>query len=160
MSTVTALKQGLDAGKPLLSAWCGLPEPSVAGMLAQEDFDAVTLDMQHGVVDLAQTLRTLPLIAAAGKPMIARIPVGDFASASRLLDAGVSGVIAPMINTNRGRAGLRPGNEVPPHRRAQLGAARRGQSHGARPRRLFRKSQRILHCLRHGRNARIAGHRR
>ncbi len=99
MSTVTALKQGLDAGKPLLSAWCGLPEPSVAGMLAQEDFDAVTLDMQHGVVDLAQSLRTLPLIAAAGKPMIARIPVGDFASASRLLDAGVSGVIAPMINT-------------------------------------------------------------
>ena len=67
MSTVTALKQGLDAGKPLLSAWCGLPEPSVAGMLAQEDFDAVTLDMQHGVVDLAQTLRTPAADRCGGK---------------------------------------------------------------------------------------------
>ena len=28
-----------------------------------------------------------------------RVPVGEFATASRLLDAGASGVIAPMINT-------------------------------------------------------------
>ncbi len=28
-----------------------------------------------------------------------RVPVGDFASASRLIDAGAAGVIAPMINS-------------------------------------------------------------
>ncbi len=99
MSSVTALRERLDAGKPLLSAWCGLPEPAIPALLAQEDFDLVTMDMQHGMVDFAQTLRALPLIAGAGKPMVARIPVGDFATASRLLDAGASGVIAPMINT-------------------------------------------------------------
>ena len=99
MSPVTALREGLDAGKPLLSAWCGMPEPAIPALLAAEDFDLVTLDMQHGAVDFAQTLRSLPLVAAAGKPMLARIPVGDFATASRLLDAGASGVIAPMINS-------------------------------------------------------------
>lgn len=99
MSPVTALREGLDAGKPLLSAWCGIPEPAIPALLAKEGFDLVTLDMQHGAVDFAQTLRALPLVAATGKPMLARIPVGDFATASRLLDAGVSGVIAPMINT-------------------------------------------------------------
>lgn len=99
MTPVTALREGLDAGKPLLSAWCGLPEPSIPALLAKEEFDLVTLDMQHGAVDFAQTLRALPLVAAAGKPMLARIPVGDFATASRLLDAGACGVIAPMINT-------------------------------------------------------------
>lgn len=99
MSPVTELREGLDAGKPLLSAWCGIPEPAIPALLAKEDFDLVTLDMQHGAVDFAQTLRALPLIAAAGKPMLARIPVGDFATASRLLDAGACGVIAPMINT-------------------------------------------------------------
>lgn len=99
MSPVTALREGLDAGKPLLSAWCGIPEPAIPALLAKEGFDLVTLDMQHGAVDFAQTLRSLPLVAATGKPMLARIPVGDFATASRLLDAGVSGVIAPMINT-------------------------------------------------------------
>gem|GEM_PF-1016763 len=99
MSPVTALREGLDSGKPLLSAWCGIPEPAIPALLAKEDFDLVTLDMQHGAVDFAQTLRALPLIAATGKPMLARIPVGDFATASRLLDAGACGVIAPMINT-------------------------------------------------------------
>jgi 4-hydroxy-2-oxoheptanedioate aldolase len=55
--------------------------------------------MQHGAIDFAAAMRAVPLIAAAGKPALVRIPVGDFASASRFLDAGVSGVIAPMINS-------------------------------------------------------------
>lgn len=89
----------LKAGTPLLTAWCGLPDPSVPGLLAREEFDAVVMDMQHGSIDFAAALQAVPLIAAAGKPALVRVPVGDFASASRFLDAGVSGVIAPMINT-------------------------------------------------------------
>lgn len=89
----------LKGGTPLLTAWCGIPEPSIPGLLAREDFDAVTMDMQHGSIDFAAALQAVPLIAAAGKPSLVRVPVGEFATASRFLDAGVSGVIAPMINT-------------------------------------------------------------
>lgn len=89
----------LRSGSPLLTAWCGLPEPAIAGLMAREAFDAVVLDMQHGAIDFAAALQAVPLVAAAGKPALVRIPVGDFAAASRFLDAGVSGVIAPMINT-------------------------------------------------------------
>ncbi len=99
MSSVKSLAEGLRQNRPLATAWCGLPDPAVAALLAAEDFDAVTLDMQHGALDLAAVLRAIPLVAAAGKPAIARIPVGDFATASRLLDAGAAGVIAPMINS-------------------------------------------------------------
>lgn len=97
--TVAALADRLRAGSPAFTAWCGIPEPAVAGLLAREAFDAVTLDMQHGAIDLGTTIRAIPVIAGAGKPAIARIPVGEFATASKLLDAGASGVIAPMINT-------------------------------------------------------------
>jgi 4-hydroxy-2-oxoheptanedioate aldolase len=99
MSSVTGLADLLGQEKTVLSAWCGLPDPAVAGLLAREDFDAVTLDMQHGAIDFAAVLRAIALIAAAGKPPIARIPVGEFATAARLLDAGAGAVIAPMINT-------------------------------------------------------------
>src|SRR5918998_3340247 len=99
MSSVTALSERLKGGQTVFSAWCGLPERTVAALLAREDFDAVTLDMQHGAIDFAEVLRAIPLIAAAGKPAIARIPIGDFAAAARLLDAGASAIIAPMINT-------------------------------------------------------------
>jgi 4-hydroxy-2-oxoheptanedioate aldolase len=99
MSSLAALSQRFLSGSPVLSAWCGIPEPAIAGLLAGEAFDAVTLDMQHSAMDLAAATRALPLVAAAGKPTLVRIPVGEFATASRLLDAGASAVIAPMINT-------------------------------------------------------------
>jgi 4-hydroxy-2-oxoheptanedioate aldolase len=98
MTTISILADKLRSGTPVLSAWCGLPDPSVAGLLAREGFDAITIDMQHGAIDFAATVRAIPLVAAAGKPALVRIPVGDFATASRLLDAGASAVIAPMIN--------------------------------------------------------------
>lgn len=99
MSVLSSLKDRLAKGDQLVSAWCGIPEPNVSAMLMQEDFDTVVMDMQHGPIDLAAVMRCIPLINAAGKPAIARVPVGEFQNVSRLLDAGASGVIAPMVNT-------------------------------------------------------------
>jgi 4-hydroxy-2-oxoheptanedioate aldolase len=81
------------------SAWIGVNDPFVAETLAREDFDAVTLDMQHGGVDLAGATRAILAIANAGKPAIVRVPLDDFATASRAADAGAAAVIAPMINS-------------------------------------------------------------
>jgi 4-hydroxy-2-oxoheptanedioate aldolase len=99
MASFTALADRLKEGAPAITAWCGIPEPWVAGILARETYDAVTLDMQHGSYEVANVIRAIPLILGAGKPAMARIPVGEFQTASKLLDAGASGIIAPMINT-------------------------------------------------------------
>jgi 4-hydroxy-2-oxoheptanedioate aldolase len=99
MSLFTALGERLKLGAPVITAWCGIPEPWIAGLLAREAYDVVTCDMQHGNYDVAGVIRAIPLIMGAGKPAMARIPVGEFQTASKLLDAGASGIIAPMINT-------------------------------------------------------------
>jgi 4-hydroxy-2-oxoheptanedioate aldolase len=96
---IASLAERLRAGAPLLSAWCGIAAPAVAGLLAREPFDAVTLDLQHGGYDAVAAAQAIPLIAAAQKPALARVPVGEFQTASKLLDAGASAIIAPMINT-------------------------------------------------------------
>ncbi|HEV7261341.1 MAG TPA: aldolase/citrate lyase family protein [Bosea sp. (in: a-proteobacteria)] len=98
-TVLSSLADRLAKGDTIVSAWCGLPEPGIAGLLARANFDAVTLDMQHGPITLGEVIRAVPLINAAGKPALARIAVGEFQNVSRLFDAGVSGVIAPMINT-------------------------------------------------------------
>jgi 4-hydroxy-2-oxoheptanedioate aldolase len=54
--------------------------------------------MQHGAFDFTGASRAILAVALAGKPAIVRVPVGEFPLASRLLDAGAAGVIAPMIN--------------------------------------------------------------
>ena len=82
-----------------LCAWVSVNEPAVAEWLAREAFDAVVLDMQHGAIDFAGAARAILSVALAGKPAIARVPIGEFALASRLLDAGAAGILAPMINS-------------------------------------------------------------
>ncbi len=92
------LARGLTAGSGVISAWIGVNDAAVADALAREAFDAVTLDMQHGGVDFVGASRAILAVALAGKPTIVRIPVGDFACASRLVDAGAAAIIAPMID--------------------------------------------------------------
>jgi 4-hydroxy-2-oxoheptanedioate aldolase len=95
---VGALARRIGAGECLFSAWVGVNEPTVAELLAREGYDTVTLDMQHGAIDVAGAMRGIGAVALAGKPAIVRIPIGDFATASRVIDAGAAAVIAPMIN--------------------------------------------------------------
>ena len=98
----------------MISAWIGTPDPLLVNHLAQEAFDTVVLDMQHGMWDMASAANAISQVRLTGKPVIARIPVADFASASRLLDAGASGIIAPMINSAEDARGLAKATKYPP----------------------------------------------
>jgi 4-hydroxy-2-oxoheptanedioate aldolase len=89
---------GLASRSGVLTAWICVNDAEIANALARESFDAVTLDMQHGQVNFGGAAQAILVVALAGKPTIVRIPVGDFACASRLADAGAAAIIAPMIN--------------------------------------------------------------
>jgi 4-hydroxy-2-oxoheptanedioate aldolase len=87
------------AGETICTAWSGIPDALTVEVMAAQDFDAVTLDMQHGGHNEDSVLRCLPAVLNAGKPAIVRIPVGRFDMASRALDFGAEAVIAPMVNS-------------------------------------------------------------
>ena len=94
-----SLARRLRAGETVYSGWCGLPSPIVAELVGREGFPAVTLDGQHGLWDTASVLAAVAQVRQGGAAPIVRIPVGQFATASRALDFGAEGIIAPMINT-------------------------------------------------------------
>ncbi|MBV1698432.1 MAG: hypothetical protein KGK33_11100 [Hyphomicrobiales bacterium] len=93
------LAQALRAGKTVFSGWCSLPYPIVSETLAREGFAAVVLEAQHGLWDVGALLTGVAAVRQGGGAPIVRVPVGDFALASRVLDFGAEGLIAPMINT-------------------------------------------------------------
>ena len=62
--------------------------PRIAGPPRARGVRCVDLDMQHGLIDLAAVHARDPADRAAGKPALVRIPVGEFQTASQLLDAG------------------------------------------------------------------------
>jgi 4-hydroxy-2-oxoheptanedioate aldolase len=94
-----SLRSRLAAGETLYTAWSTIPDPLVAEFTARAGFDAVTLDMQHGCHSTESVMRGVAAVTLLGKPAIVRIPVGDFATASRALDFGAAAVIAPMVNS-------------------------------------------------------------
>lgn len=94
-----SLAARLRAGETVYSGWCGIPAPLVAEIVAREGFRAVTLDSQHGLWDVAGLAAGTAAVRQGGAAPIVRVPLGDFAMASRALDFGAEGIIAPMINT-------------------------------------------------------------
>jgi 4-hydroxy-2-oxoheptanedioate aldolase len=94
-----SLASRLRAGETVHTGWCGLPAPMVAEVIAREGFAAVTLDSQHGMWDLAGLATGIAAVRQGGAAPIVRVPLGDFAMVSRVLDFGAEGIIAPMINT-------------------------------------------------------------
>jgi 4-hydroxy-2-oxoheptanedioate aldolase len=94
-----SLARRLRGGDIVHSGWCGLGVPIVAELIARAGFPAVNLDQQHGLFTMDSTAAGIAAIHMAGAAPVVRIPLGDFAVASRVLDFGAEGVIAPMINS-------------------------------------------------------------
>lgn len=109
-----SLARRLRAGETVFSGWCGLPYPLVAETIGRDGFAAVTLDSQHGLWDLSTILTAIAAVRQGGAAPVVRVPVGDFATVSRVLDFGAEGIIAPMINTATDARALGAAAKYPP----------------------------------------------
>jgi 4-hydroxy-2-oxoheptanedioate aldolase len=108
------LARRLRAGETVFSGWCSLPYPLVAETLGREGFPAVTIEGQHGLWDVASMLTGIAAVRQGGAAPVVRVPVGDFALASRVLDFGAEGLIAPMINTSADARAFAASAKYPP----------------------------------------------
>lgn len=87
------------AGKGALNAWASIPSTVTAEILAMQDFDSVTVDLQHGLVDYQAALTLFQAVHGYGRTPMARVPWNEPGIIMKLLDAGALGIICPMINT-------------------------------------------------------------
>jgi 4-hydroxy-2-oxoheptanedioate aldolase len=127
-----ALKKKIADGARCVGGWAAIPSAFSTEIYAAQGWDYVTLDMQHGALDLNDVVPMLQAIAAGGDatPMV-RVPWNDPAHIMRVLDAGAYGIVCPMINTkNEAEALVRAGRYPPlgersfgPFRAAQYGGA-------------------------------------
>ena len=85
--------------KGAINAWCSIPSAVTAEMMSMNDFDSITIDMQHGLVDYQVALNMLQVISGSGKTPMVRVPWNEPGIIMKSLDAGALGIICPMINT-------------------------------------------------------------
>ena len=125
-----SLRAALSGARPLRVGWSCLPAPWVAETMARAGFEAVLLDLQHGMIDMGVAPAMLAAVRAAGSYAIARTPVGEYQSASRLLDWGAEMVVAPMIETVDDARAFASFMKYPPDGQRSYGPARAVQLSG------------------------------
>ena len=86
-------------GDAVVNGWLSIPSAFSAEIMAHQGFDSLTVDMQHGVIDYQTAVTMLQAIATTPTIPLARVAWNDPALLMKILDAGVYGVICPMIST-------------------------------------------------------------
>ena len=93
-------KARLLAGELALGAAVRLARgPEVAVLFKTAGLDWMFLDLEHGPLSVETSCQLALAAKAVGLTPIARVPRGDYAMATRLLDNGVLGMIMPHVNT-------------------------------------------------------------
>jgi 4-hydroxy-2-oxoheptanedioate aldolase len=118
---IASLSRRLKAGDTLFIAWSAFADPAIPASMLAAGYDVALVDLQHGAWTYEGALAAVGACAALGKPCLARVPVGDFALASRLLDAGAAGIVAPMIESAADAAAFADFCKFPPLGRRSWG---------------------------------------
>ncbi len=86
-------------GRCALNAWLSIGSSYSAEVLAHLPYQAVTVDLQHGMFGTETALAMLQAISTSAAVPMVRVPDDTAATIQRVLDMGAYGVICPMINT-------------------------------------------------------------
>lgn len=93
------LKRLWAAGEKTVNGWLAIPNGFSAEIMANQGFESVTVDMQHGMVDYQAAVSMLQAISTTDTVPLVRVPWNEPGVLQKVLDAGAYGVICPMINS-------------------------------------------------------------
>lgn len=125
------LKSIWARGEAVVNGWLSIPSAFSAEVMANQGFDSLTVDMQHGVIDYQVAVTMLQGISTTGAMPMARVPWNDPARLMKILDAGAYGVICPMVNTRAEAEALVRACKYPPRGYRSWGPVRASLYAGA-----------------------------
>ncbi|WP_108658644.1 HpcH/HpaI aldolase family protein [Acuticoccus kandeliae] len=94
-----SLKQRWAEGGKTINAWLSIGNTFTAEIMAEQGYDSVTIDLQHGALDYSSALPMIQAMRASGTVPMARVPWNEPGIIMKLLDAGAYGIICPMVNS-------------------------------------------------------------
>lgn len=113
------------------TGWLSLPSSWSAEVMAHAGYDALVIDMQHGLMDQAGMLSMLQAIGTAQVPSLVRASWNEPSALMRPLDAGAYGVICPMVSTRAQCEAFVAACRYPPNGMRSFGPTRSMVSIGA-----------------------------
>jgi len=94
------IKQLWREGQPATAAWLSTGNTFLAEVMAHAGFDAVIIDMQHGMgLSPEKAIQCMQAISTTDTVPVVRMSWNDPKDIQFVLDAGAYGVIVPLVNT-------------------------------------------------------------
>lgn len=108
------LRKLWSEGRDTLGVWLTIPSSIAAEAAARVGYDYVCIDNQHGVNDYQQTVTMAQAVLLGGGTPITRVPWNEPGIIGKMLDAGIQGVIVPMVNSAAEAQALVRAGRYPP----------------------------------------------
>jgi len=93
------IKEIWKSGGTAIAGWLAIPSAYSAEVMAKAGFDALNVDMQHGVQDYQSLIACYQGMTPTGPVPFARVPWLEPGIIGKVLDGGAAGIICPMVNT-------------------------------------------------------------
>ena len=85
--------------KTAIGGWLSIPSGISTEIMAHQEWDVLTIDMQHALVSVSDMVPMITAISTTNVTPFVRVPWLEPGIIMKALDAGSYGVICPMINT-------------------------------------------------------------
>ena len=90
---------GAPHARGIRTTWLHSASTLSGEMIARVGWDCLVADMQHSMTDFGEMVRLLQVTTNLRATVLVRPPSLDPALIGRLLDAGASGIICPMVSS-------------------------------------------------------------
>ena len=124
------LKEKLARNALTIGSWITLGHPSVAEIMAAAGFDWLVLDTEHSILELSEVQMLIQVLDGRQCPAIVRLTSNHPDQVKRVMDAGATGVMVPMIKTAADAEAAVRAVYYPPRGQRGVGLAR-AQGYGA-----------------------------
>lgn len=125
------LKSKLSQGELTIGSWITLGHPAIAEIMAAAGFDWLVLDMEHSVLELSEVQTLIQVLDGQRCPAIVRLTSNHPDQIKRVMDAGATGVMVPMVKSAADARAAVQAVYYPPRGQRGVGLAR-AQGYGAR----------------------------
>tara|TARA_E500000178_G_C16869929_1_gene683856 strand:- start:206 stop:994 length:789 start_codon:yes stop_codon:yes gene_type:complete len=95
------LKELFKTGKPIINSWLAVPSSFSTEVMANQGWDSLTIDMQHGLIDYPNAVTMLQSISSTETTPLARVNWNEPGQIMKILDAGCYGIICPMVSNRK-----------------------------------------------------------
>src|ERR687891_150486 len=92
------MKEMWREGRWVTMGWLSVSHGFTAEVMARQGFDALVVDMQHGLTDMANLWPMLQAISQTDTVPVVRVAWNEPAAIMKALDLGAYGIIVPLVN--------------------------------------------------------------